>query len=538
MATLTTYLAGGLEGYITLTYSVSTANAGVTVSVSKIVVSNEMVSAKNLTYSVTLGGVTVKSGTVASVPAGGSKTVTISGSKEIERAHADTTKSLVLAGKLGTGNADSSSVGISVPARASYDVTYNANSGSGAPSAQTKWYDEALTLSSARPSRTNYVFRRWNTSTSDAGTAYSPGASYTANAALTLYAIWNPIVSYNTNGGGGSFPAQTKTYGQTLTLNASSPTRAGYTFLGWGTSASATTASYQPGGSYTSNSAITLYAVWRKDAVAPTISGISVVRSDSSGSPDDTGTYAKVTGAWSVDRTGAGMGSNTGVVTGQIVAQGGGTRTITWQSGASGTSGTATALISNCSTDEQYTVLVTVTNTAQGTGQSTYLATTRADILTRAFFTLDFANGGRGVGIGCAAPPEGFECAMDAQFDGSVTMSDDVAEAFLELASGCLAYDTNNRPRYSKHHGMVCVRGGIKPQNQVAAGGSFTIGTLPVGCRPSSPVIVYCKGTGYNSWRLLIDKTGVMTASHHCSGTANVAIPNTAFLPFSASFGT
>lgn len=47
-------------------------------------------------------------------------------------------------------------------------------------------------------------------------------------------------------------------------LNRSSAehTRSGYTFLGWATSSSATSASYQPGGSYTANASVTLYAVW------------------------------------------------------------------------------------------------------------------------------------------------------------------------------------------------------------------------------------------------------------------------------------
>lgn len=78
-------------------------------------------------------------------------------------------------------------------------------------------------------------------------------------------------VSYNANGGSGAPSNQTKTYGTTLTLSSTRPTRASvveeettttYTFKGWGTSKSATTASYQPGGSYTKNADITLYAVW------------------------------------------------------------------------------------------------------------------------------------------------------------------------------------------------------------------------------------------------------------------------------------
>ena len=78
---------------------------------------------------------------------------------------------------------------ITVPAKPSYTVAYNANGGSGAPSSQTKWYGETLTLSSTKPTRTNYTFKGWATSASG-GVSYASGASYTANAAVTLYAVW------------------------------------------------------------------------------------------------------------------------------------------------------------------------------------------------------------------------------------------------------------------------------------------------------------------------------------------------------------
>lgn len=71
-----------------------------------------------------------------------------------------------------------------------YAVKYNANGGSGAPSSQTKTYGVTLTLSSTIPTRTNYNFKGWGTSASATTVAYAAGANYTANAAITLYAIW------------------------------------------------------------------------------------------------------------------------------------------------------------------------------------------------------------------------------------------------------------------------------------------------------------------------------------------------------------
>lgn len=70
-----------------------------------------------------------------------------------------------------------------------YTVSYNANGGSGAPSAQTKTYNVSLTLSSTVPTRTGYIFQGWATSSTGA-VAYQPSGSYTANADVILYAIW------------------------------------------------------------------------------------------------------------------------------------------------------------------------------------------------------------------------------------------------------------------------------------------------------------------------------------------------------------
>ena len=56
------------------------------------------------------------------------------------------------------------STSFSIPALASYKVTYNANGGSGAPSAQTKYYGTTLKLSTTKPTRNGYNFKGWGTS--------------------------------------------------------------------------------------------------------------------------------------------------------------------------------------------------------------------------------------------------------------------------------------------------------------------------------------------------------------------------------------
>ena len=74
--------------------------------------------------------------------------------------------------------------------RAEYTISYNANGGSGAPSNQTKYYNNNLTLSSTKPTLTGYTFQSWNTKADGTGTNYAAGGSYTTNADVTLYAMW------------------------------------------------------------------------------------------------------------------------------------------------------------------------------------------------------------------------------------------------------------------------------------------------------------------------------------------------------------
>lgn len=204
---------------------------------------------------------------------------------------------------LGSSNAMTVTTSVTVPALASYTVAYNMNGGSGSISSQTKYYGKALTLSSTKPTRTGYSFQGWATSASGS-VAYASGANYTANAAVTLYAVWKAntyAVTYNANGGTGAPTAQTKTYGKALTLSTVKPTRENYNFLGWATSATATTATYAPGASYTANAAATLYAVWGLAYVKPRITGFVLSRCDSEGTTTDEGTYAVVGFGWASD---------------------------------------------------------------------------------------------------------------------------------------------------------------------------------------------------------------------------------------------
>ena len=185
-----------------------------------------------------------------------------------------------------------------------WTVSYNANGGTGAPSSQTKTIGVDLKLSTTKPTRIGYTFLGWSTSKTASSASYSPGATYSSNAALTLYAVWKIntwTVKYDANGGTGAPSSQTKTYGQTLKLSTTKPTKKDYNFLGWSTSTESTTIEYEAGANYTNNAAITLYAIWELAYVPPRITDVHIDRCDSNGVLADDGRYVKIEFKWASD---------------------------------------------------------------------------------------------------------------------------------------------------------------------------------------------------------------------------------------------
>ena len=163
-----------------------------------------------------------------------------------------------------------------------YTIGYNANGGTGAPSAQTKNYGTSITLSATKPSRssasagsytvtynanggnavsagsaartTSYAFSKWNTASDGSGTSYNPSATYSANASATLYAIWSGTTS-------------------TAAVTLPTPTRSNYSFNGWYTAASGGVKVGNGGASYTPTGNVTLYAQWT--ALSATLSSVT-----------------------------------------------------------------------------------------------------------------------------------------------------------------------------------------------------------------------------------------------------------------------
>ena len=149
------------------------------------------------------------------------------------------------------------------------------------PNAQTKTQEIDVTLSSMTPKRNGYIFAGWSTS-ANGSVEYKPGSRFTKDldsngTSITLYAVWTPwkhTIHYNsnipTNAPTGTTTVsnmpgdQTKTFDEKLMISSNKPTRKGYNFAGWSTSANGNVV-YQPGAEYKNDQnggTVTLYAKW------------------------------------------------------------------------------------------------------------------------------------------------------------------------------------------------------------------------------------------------------------------------------------
>ena len=130
-----------------------------------------------------------------------------------------------------------------------------------------------LASNSGTLAKTGFTFGGWNTAADGSGTSYPASSTYAPTGNITLYAQWNSVITFNTNNAnsGAASPATISATGSAAVTLATQGTmvRTGYTFLGWATTASATTAAYASGASYVASSgAVTLYAVWSANTYA------------------------------------------------------------------------------------------------------------------------------------------------------------------------------------------------------------------------------------------------------------------------------
>lgn len=326
---------------------------------------------------------------------------------------------------------------------ATYSVKYNANGGSGAPSTQTKTYGTNLTLSSTKPTRTGYTFKGWGTSASATSVAYAAGATYSTNAAITLYAIWTAntyTISFADTSGDttvSNIPSSvTKTYGVTLTLPKTVPTRTNYEFKGWTATKGGSTATYLAAdcaagtATFTTNATTTLYAVWELKYLPPTISSLKVIRCDGDGTANDFGVYAKATFNWECCQL---LGTNN---VSSITVSYALVDSSTWTSKTitmSGTSGTGMSVVVGgaLSIESKYQIKVTVVDTLKSDGSGT---TYKTAVIPAAIFPIDFLAGGKGVSILKPASVEGFTVGSNTMIGDKVGYLDGKTGVYLNKA--------------------------------------------------------------------------------------------------------
>lgn len=160
------------------------------------------------------------------------------------------------------------------------------------PSAQTKKYGVDINLSSTKPIAKNasgveiYDFNYWEGTTSG-GSKYNfrPGEKITGNTGLTLAAQWlynhadeTYTITYDTGSAGhiygitvSSMPsASVKSYNATAYISTTTPEAKNssgvliYRFKSWNTKSDGTGTTYTGGTAYSTNSNLTLYAIWER----------------------------------------------------------------------------------------------------------------------------------------------------------------------------------------------------------------------------------------------------------------------------------
>ena len=115
------------------------------------------------------------------------------------------------------------------------------------------------------PTRKGYIFKGWYTSNSG-GDCITGDSTVQITANQTLYARWEQAfytIIYDVNGGENSDWDVSSELDNAISISNIIPTRNGYRFIGWAKVKEAIKADYLPNDTYTENSDIILYAVWK-----------------------------------------------------------------------------------------------------------------------------------------------------------------------------------------------------------------------------------------------------------------------------------
>ena len=171
-----------------------------------------------------------------------------------------------------------------------YTVTFDKQDGTGGSNSVTATYGSAMP-SATMPSRTGYAFAGYYTSTGGGGTQYYTAAgastrSWNIDGSRTLYANWTAnkyTITLSATDAGNAYsthPTASATFGSGMPSITTLPTRTGYTFAGYWTTASGDgTKYYNTDGTSANNwniaAATTLYARWTANVYTITLNNNS-----------------------------------------------------------------------------------------------------------------------------------------------------------------------------------------------------------------------------------------------------------------------
>lgn len=495
-----------------------------------------------------------------SISAGSTTTMT-STTYTVSRTHEDQSVQFNAQGNVyssgyGGNGTSTASVSLTIPARQSYAITFNANGGSGAPGDQTKWYGETLTLPTTVPTRSGYDFAGWATSSTATSAAYSAGGDYTPNAAATLYAVWErayiaPRISslsvYRASNTSGTAADEGKycyvkcAWSVDTTLTSGNK---GQTLSIEYKTAAATSWTSAKSVALSAASATTSTAVLNSSSAGiqfdtSTTYNIRVTVSDTSGQSGNTASAtatlspAFYTFDFRAGGHGLGIGHAADVVdtisSGMALKMN--DKSVYVYDANMPASGTPTASVYG---DGYY--LYDAGNVQVGYLRGTHLVTdgrrglqlearraVNGTTITNALNLLIDNNGNRVVDI---HDPAAWRTALG-----------ETAWADLPLSDKVVTYDADKVPKYKRHVGsLVTINGAVKPTSTVASGGTLLIGTLPSGFRPPRDANTLCQGSSGSQWLLAIYPDGTVYCERYRNGASNTSIGTSAWLSFTFTF--
>lgn len=421
-----------------------------------------------------------------------------------------------------------------------YPVKYNANGGEGAPGTQTKTYGVNLTLSTTKPTRTNYNFKGWGTSATTSTVAYDPGDTYKTDTSLVLYAVWEL--------------AYVKPTISDLSVTRVAP--------------DPETGELKPNDSGTT---ARVYFKWSTflDVTSITIScntlnTITVSTSGTSGEVEQLiGSGSLSTDSTYTVRVTVADGEGTAYRSSLTRTLPGTKFVIDFLAGGNGVSigkpaetehvfdvalqtklngGLLYPVLEPCNLDE-----LLVPNIYSGRNAKDYSYTCGTDPVkplpfTNGTFTLEvISSGPNGQILQRITVCDKNNSQVYERWYYTSSWSDWTGGWITAtLGSEFAMYGTDanaNQPKYRKDGRLVEVRGAVTPVNDIATGDDMhTILTLPVGYRPSSPIYLICQGSGSRIWLLRVTTNGNVDFSRYRDGDVREVAASGAWLPFQCTF--